>query len=95
MVERLSNDAIAKALVALPGWSREGDEIRKQYSFDDFLGSMVFVNAVAELAEAAQHHPDITINYNKVSLAMTTHDAGGLSERDISLAAQADAAARR
>ncbi len=95
MVERLSNDEIARALASLPGWSREGDEIRKQYSFDDFMGSVGFVNAVAKLAEAAQHHPDITINYNKVSLALTTHDAGGLSERDISLATQADAAAKR
>ncbi|HTE83425.1 MAG TPA: 4a-hydroxytetrahydrobiopterin dehydratase [Dehalococcoidia bacterium] len=94
MVDKLSNDEIAKALETLPGWSREGDEIRKQYSFNDFLGSIAFVNAVAKLAEDAQHHPDITINYNKVSLALTTHDAGGLSERDVALASRADAAAK-
>lgn len=95
MVERLSDDAITKALATLPGWSRDGDEIKKQYSFADFLGSMAFVNEVAKLAEATQHHPDITINYNKVSLALTTHDANGLSQLDISLAAQADGAANQ
>jgi 4a-hydroxytetrahydrobiopterin dehydratase len=94
MVERLTDNEVSKALANLSGWSREGDEIRKQYGFDDFLGSIAFVNEVAKLAEASQHHPDITINYNKVSLALTTHDAGGLSQLDISLAQQADSAAK-
>jgi 4a-hydroxytetrahydrobiopterin dehydratase len=94
MVERLSNEEIVQALAKLPGWSRDGDEIRKQYAFADFLGSIAFVGEVAKLAEAAGHHPDITINYNKVTLAMTTHDAGGLSERDVSLASQVDAISR-
>jgi 4a-hydroxytetrahydrobiopterin dehydratase len=93
MVERLTDRQIEDAMGSLPGWSREGDELRKQYSFSDFRAAMRFVNAVAELAEATQHHPDITINYNRVSLALTTHDAGGLSPLDVDLAKQADAAA--
>jgi 4a-hydroxytetrahydrobiopterin dehydratase len=95
MVERLSDEEVTKALATLPGWSRQGDEIRKQFGFEDFLGSIAFVNAVADLAQAANHHPDITINYNKVTLVLSTHDANGLSSLDISLASQADKAAKR
>ena len=93
MPVRLSDEEIARALAGLAGWSREGDEIQKQFTFPDFRGSIAFVNAVAELAEAANHHPDISINYNRVSLALTTHDVGGLSDSDVSLAAQIERAA--
>jgi 4a-hydroxytetrahydrobiopterin dehydratase len=86
MPGRLSDDEITRALAGLPGWAREGDEIRKQFSFPDFRGSMAFVNGVADLAEAANHHPDITINYNRVTLALSSHDAGGLTDRDVDLA---------
>jgi 4a-hydroxytetrahydrobiopterin dehydratase len=93
MTERLTDRQIQDAMGSLPGWSRDGDEIKKQYSFSDFRAAMRFVNAVADEAEAANHHPDITINYNRVSLALTTHDVGGLSDLDVNLARQADAAA--
>jgi 4a-hydroxytetrahydrobiopterin dehydratase len=93
MTERLTDRQIQDAMGSLPGWSRDGDEIKKQYSFSDFRAAMRFVNAVADQAEAANHHPDITINYNRVSLALTTHDVGGLSDLDLDLARQADAAA--
>jgi 4a-hydroxytetrahydrobiopterin dehydratase len=93
MAERLSDDELNSALRGLPGWDHIGDEIRKQYSFPDFLGSIAFVNSVAQLAEAAGHHPDITINYNRVTLTLTTHDAGGLTGNDVSLARQIEQAA--
>ena len=93
MAERLTDQQIQQEMTALPGWSREGDELRKQFSFADFRAAMKFVNSVADMAESANHHPDITINYNRVSLALSTHDVGGLSRLDVELAKQADAAA--
>jgi 4a-hydroxytetrahydrobiopterin dehydratase len=93
MAERLSEQEVGNALAGLPGWNREGDEIRKQYTFADFFAAIAFVNRVAGLAEAAGHHPDITINYNRVTLALTTHDAGGLTGNDVALAGQIERAA--
>lgn len=75
------------------GWSliRDGEhKIRKQFKFDDFKGSMAFVNKVADIAEAEQHHPDIYIFYNKVQLDLFTHAVGGLSENDFIMAAKID-----
>ena len=76
----------------LPGWERDGDEIEKRFRFDDFTASMAFVNRVADLAEAADHHPDIAIKYNRVKLTLSTHSEGGVTEKDFALAAQIDAA---
>jgi 4a-hydroxytetrahydrobiopterin dehydratase len=84
----LSPAEIAAKLVSLPGWSLEKDELVREFKFADFLGSIAFVNSVAKLAEAAGHHPDIDIRYNKVRLALTTHDAGGISAKDFDLAAK-------
>lgn len=88
MAERLPEQSVDEALRTLAGWSRVGTELQKQFSFDHFRGSIAFVNAVAELAEAANHHPDITINYNRVLLVLSTHDAGGLTQQDLDLARQ-------
>jgi 4a-hydroxytetrahydrobiopterin dehydratase len=82
----LTENQIRERLVRLPGWERNGNEIRRTWSFGDFAGSMAFVNQVARLAEAADHHPDIDIRYSKVTLALSTHDAGGLTARDFDLA---------
>ncbi len=82
----LDDQQIAQRLQALPGWERRGDEIRRTFSFPDFRAALAFVNRVGELAEAMNHHPDIDIRYSKVTLALTTHDAGGLSARDFELA---------
>jgi 4a-hydroxytetrahydrobiopterin dehydratase len=82
----LSDDEIAARLQDLQGWERKENAIQRTFSFEDFEGSMVFVNRVAELAEAADHHPDIDIRYSRVTLTLSTHDAGGLTERDFSLA---------
>lgn len=87
----LSDDETRKRLAALPGWERVGHEIRKVYTFSDFKGSLAFVNRVAALADKMDHHPDILINYSRVTLTLTSHDAGGLTERDFRLAGQIDA----
>lgn len=81
------------ALAGLPHWRRTGEMISRTFEFKDFPGAMKFVNAVAAAAEAAQHHPDMDIRWNKVTLALTTHDAGGLTEKDFALARQCDALA--
>ena len=76
-------------LARLSGWKIEAGELVKTFQFKDFVASLRFVNGVGELAELAGHHPDIDIRYNRVRLALTTHDAGGLTQKDFDLAAQA------
>jgi len=82
----LTQDEVAQALGELDGWEQNGAEIRKEYSFTDFGLAMEFVNHVARAAEAANHHPDIDIRYNKVTLALSTHSEGGLTAKDVELA---------
>ena len=82
----LTENEIRGRLGRLTGWERRGSEIRRTWSFADFRASMSFVNRVAELAETADHHPDIDIRYSKVTLALSTHSAGGLTARDFDLA---------
>ena len=87
-MELLTPDEVQESLGTLEYWLLEGDEIVRTFEFADFAESMNFVNKVAELAETAVHHPDILINYNNVKLSLTTHDAGGLTKKDFSLAEQ-------
>jgi 4a-hydroxytetrahydrobiopterin dehydratase len=87
---RLSSDEVRKRLSALPGWERQGREIRRTYAFGGFEAAMAFVNRVAALAEAMNHHPDIHVQYDKVTLALTSHDTRGLTDRDFRLAAKID-----
>jgi 4a-hydroxytetrahydrobiopterin dehydratase len=87
----LSSSEVTARLASLPGWSLERNELVHEFQFPDFLGSIAFVNSMAGLAEAAGHHPDIDIRYNKVRLALSTHDAGGITAKDFDLAAQASA----
>ena len=87
----LSDQDARARLAALTGWEIDGDRLRKRYTLDSFLASIAFVNRVAALAEAADHHPDILIEYRNVTLTLTTHDESGLSARDFSLAARIDA----
>ncbi len=89
--ERLSDADVTARLGRLSGWQRDGHTIRRQYTFKDFLEAIQFVNRVADLAEAVDHHPDITINYRRVTLTLSTHSAGGLTEKDFHLAEQIDA----
>ena len=91
---KMNEAKIILALDALPKWKRDGQIISRIFEFKDFPAAMKFVNDVAELAEQAQHHPDIDVRWNKVTLALTTHDAGGLTEKDFELARQCDALAK-
>jgi 4a-hydroxytetrahydrobiopterin dehydratase len=86
----LDETAIRTGLERLTGWSRAGNEIRRIFEFDAFMPAIAFVNRVAEAAEAADHHPDIDIRFSKVTLALSTHSAGGLTRRDFDLAARID-----
>ena len=74
------------AMQSLPGWENRGDSIARVFQFADFVGAMVFVNKIAAAAEGANHHPDILINYNKVTLRLVSHDSGGVTQRDIRMA---------
>ncbi|HEY6292602.1 MAG TPA: 4a-hydroxytetrahydrobiopterin dehydratase [Terriglobia bacterium] len=84
----LSEAEISEKLQHLPGWSRAGGNIERQFSFKSFLPAMAFVNRVAEAAERGNHHPDITIKYNRVTMALCTHSAGGITQKDFDLAHQ-------
>ncbi len=89
---KLNDAQIQERLTQAEGWRlNEAGEITKTYTFSGFPQSLMFTTAVGVLAEAAQHHPDITIKWNKVTLALTTHDAGGLTDKDFDLARQIDA----
>jgi 4a-hydroxytetrahydrobiopterin dehydratase len=86
----LSDDSIAQRLTNLPGWQREGDEIVKTFELPSFPEAIAFVTRVADAAEAADHHPDLDIRYRKVRVALTTHDQGGISDKDFALAAEVE-----
>ncbi|MEX1185952.1 MAG: 4a-hydroxytetrahydrobiopterin dehydratase [Gemmatimonadaceae bacterium] len=88
MRELLSDIAIHRGLAGLSGWSRKGDAITKTYQFKTFPAAISFVGRVAEAAETADHHPDIDIRYTKVTCTLSTHDAGGITQNDLDLAAE-------
>ena len=87
---KLSRADAEKRVKALNGWTLEGDAIKKQYTFKDFVEAIAFVNRLAPGAEKADHHPDILINYKRVTLTYSTHSEGGLTEKDFAGAATAD-----
>jgi 4a-hydroxytetrahydrobiopterin dehydratase len=90
MPELLSEDEIGLRLRRLP-WEREGDEIAREWRFEDFSEAIAFVGRVAEAAEDANHHPDIYVHgWNKVKLSLTNHSAGGLTETDFEMAERFD-----
>jgi len=86
----LIEEEVTQKLTGIPEWKREGLEIKRKLKFKDFLESMEFVNKVAALSEAMDHHPDILIRWNRVSLTLSTHSAGGLTDMDIVLAKKID-----
>ena len=90
---KLTASQIKQSLPTVPQWTKKGSTILRTFKFKDFAAAMKFVNAVARSAEKANHHPDIDIRWNKVTLALTTHDAGGLTQNDFKLAAKCDALA--
>ena len=89
-MEKLTSDQIKAALPSVPDWKQNGEIIARTFQFKDFPAAIRFVNLVAEMAEKAWHHPDIDIRWNKVTLVLSTHDAGGLTEKDFNLAKQFD-----
>ena len=93
-MDKLSESEIKSALETLPDWSEVGGEIQRTYQFSDFVASMAFVQKVADYAERVQHHPDIMIRYNKVTLTVSTHDAGGITRKDMDLAKVSDGFAK-
>jgi 4a-hydroxytetrahydrobiopterin dehydratase len=86
--EKLTDDEVTAALAGLPGWERAGDEIVKTYERASFPAAIAFVVRIGFFAEAADHHPDLDIRWRKVRVALTTHDAGGLTVLDVQLAQQ-------
>lgn len=91
-MQKLETPQIEERLKQIPEWSETNGAIQRTFLFKDFTGSIRFVNKVAELAEAMDHHPDILIRYNKVTLTLSTHDAGGITGKDFDLATKADKA---
>ena len=88
MAELLEEEEIEQRVDELGDWERDGDQLRKVFEFDDFATAVKFVNDVADLAERWDHHPDIDIRYNRVTLALTTHSEGGLTGRDFDMAGE-------
>ena len=86
MRQKLTDDQIRAELATLSGWSRDGDAITKTFAFKRFADGIGFVQRIAVAADAADHHPDIDIRYTKIKIALSTHDAGGVTAADAKLA---------
>ena len=82
----LTDAEIQRELASLSGWQRNGTAIQRVFRFPDFKAAMQFVNKVANAAEQANHHPDIDIRYNTITMALVSHDAGGVTQRDMRMA---------
>src|SRR5258708_3061730 len=89
-MKKLTSTQIKTARASLPDWKKKSAAVTRTYQFKDFPAAIKFVNAAAKLAEKAWHHPDIDIRWNKVTLVLTTHSEGGLTEKDFKLAKQFD-----
>jgi 4a-hydroxytetrahydrobiopterin dehydratase len=90
MPQPLPEETIIRKLAALPGWVRDGEEIVRTFDRGNFNGSIAFVNAIAAAANDADHHPDIAISWNSVTVRLSSHDAKGLTDRDFALAQTID-----
>ena len=89
----LADEEVRERLEGLPGWERAGDAIRRELRFDDFVGSVDFVNRITPIAEEMNHHPDLEISWNRVTVSLSTHSQGGITESDFDLAERIEAAA--
>lgn len=89
--QRLDAAQIDAALTALPGWRREGDAIVKTFGFANYFETMAFVNAVATIAHVQDHHPDLSVHYNRCVVRFSTHDVGGVSDTDVDCARRIEA----
>jgi 4a-hydroxytetrahydrobiopterin dehydratase len=88
--EKVSAESIKGWLAARKGWKRRGNKITKDFQFESFRDSIVFVNRIASIADHYNHHPDIDVRYARVTVALTTHDQGGITDRDLDVAEQID-----
>ena len=89
-MEKLTSPQIKSALASVPAWKQEDSSITRTFEFKDFPAAIKFVDSLATIAEKEYHHPDIDVRWNKVRLVLSTHDAGGLTEKDFSLAKKFD-----
>lgn len=87
---RLSDSAVAEAIAHLPGWARVADRIAKTYRFANYHETIAFVNAVAWIAHRTDHHPDLSVHYNRCVVSYSTHDAGGVTQNDLVCAARVE-----
>lgn len=94
MRQKLSDLEIQRALGSLPGWSRRGDVLTKTYTFEKFADGIALVDRVARIADEMDHHPDIDIRYTKVLMSLSTHDAGGITQSDLTLAERIEGVTR-
>jgi 4a-hydroxytetrahydrobiopterin dehydratase len=90
-VAKLTDDDVEKGLATLAGWERNGDEIVKEFRFEGFGDAIAFVVRLAFRADKANHHPDLDVRYNRVRVALSTHSEGGITAKDLAVAAEADA----
>ena len=90
---KLTDDDVQKGLATLAGWERQGDTISREFRFDGFGDAIAFVVRLAFRADKADHHPDLDVRYNRVLVSLSTHSEGGITAKDLALAAEADAAA--
>lgn len=90
---KLTDDDVEKGLATLPGWAREGDALVKEFKFEGFGDAVAFVVRLGFKADKADHHPDLDVRYNRVRVALSTHSEGGITAKDVGLAAEAEAAA--
>ena len=88
----LDDTQISENLARIEGWERAGNEIRKSYKLSNFIASIGFVNKIAILAEKADHHPDILVQYSTVNITLSTHSEGGITEKDFDLASEIEGA---
>ncbi len=90
MTVKLDRQQVAAQMQRRPEWTLQGDQIERLLTFENFVDAMIFVNRLAEVAEELGHHPEIRIVYNRVNLTLSTHDAGGLTQKDFQLAQRID-----
>ncbi|MSR19997.1 MAG: 4a-hydroxytetrahydrobiopterin dehydratase [Gemmatimonadetes bacterium] len=89
-IEKLDTESIRGWLASHKGWKRQANKLTKDFAFSSFRDSVVFVNRVASVADSHNHHPDIDVRYSTVTVAVTTHDAGGITAKDFALAEEID-----
>jgi 4a-hydroxytetrahydrobiopterin dehydratase len=94
-MSKLSEPEIREAIQELPGWVDQDGKLTKTFTHSSFPEAIVFVNAVAHIAELANHHPDIDVRYSNITISLVTHDEGGITPRDVALARQVEAIRRK